>query len=502
MEEYDPRRYAADPALSPGGGFFDLSGPVGPDGLNTRQDVSQIETLLGNSGSFDLGRTDGPTGWYGSRLDEGIRAYQGRRGLAVDGLILPDGETLASLKSDLGQTFAPFSPPSIREVDQHHDDLAQGGPGLIAFAPPPLAFAPRNDLPQTDAEVHAANMRAVEALLNYTHPGDHPLYTAKAIEADGDQGVAEARDLVAKLAERDPSMADKYARGVADRLPEDLQESFLGRPRDEDPPMGVRRADVAERYADAEGAYAGLANEARQTDLDMKQAEEVASSEADQPETAPEAKADEPDQERESSTREGEGDGSERDDGEGDRSGETGDESRYTRMAEGPATTATDAQTGSGAKEEKPAKSGAYVAKEFETFKKENLGKLAPSNDKNERECVALVKKAIPEIGFTKDWKEGAKIKGPGDPPLQPGTAIAIFKDGQYDTHTRLVAYGWKKDDKGRDFLDIFDQWAERDETAERKKRDPQAPSVRSLYFSGKGDKSDLGRYSVIRRGP
>lgn len=47
-------------------------------------------------------------------------------------------------------------------------------------------------------------------------------------------------------------------------------------------------------------------------------------------------------------------------------------------------------------------------------------------------ECVALVKHLNPGIGPAKDWEEGPKIKGPGDPPLERGTALATFKNGRY----------------------------------------------------------------------
>ncbi len=66
---------------------------------------------------------------------------------------------------------------------------------------------------------------------------------------------------------------------------------------------------------------------------------------------------------------------------------------------------------------------------------------------------MALVKHAIPDIGAAKDWKEGEKIKGPDDPPLAPGTAIATFKDGKYqnnDTgnHAAVVIGPGEKDGK------------------------------------------------------
>jgi len=52
-------------------------------------------------------------------------------------------------------------------------------------------------------------------------------------------------------------------------------------------------------------------------------------------------------------------------------------------------------------------------------------------------ECVALVKYALPELGPTKNWKPGDALRGPGDPPLAPGTPIAIFgPDGRFENRS------------------------------------------------------------------
>jgi hypothetical protein len=45
-----------------------------------------------------------------------------------------------------------------------------------------------------------------------------------------------------------------------------------------------------------------------------------------------------------------------------------------------------------------------------------------------DRECVALLQGTNPEIGHTTTWRAGDQVRGPGDPPLKPGTAIATFQ--------------------------------------------------------------------------
>jgi hypothetical protein len=112
---------------------------------------------------------------------------------------------------------------------------------------------------------------------------------------------------------------------------------------------------------------------------------------------------------------------------------------------------------------------------------------------KEQFECVGLVKTAIPEIGATPTWREGEKIRGPGDPPLEPGTAIAIFDGGRY-TSTRgqshagiFIEYGTRD---GKDGMWILDQ--HQDQPARR--------TFLSFDDAGRRPVYRAERYSVIRR--
>jgi len=88
-----------------GGSPHNLDGSVGRNGTNARSDVAKVETLLGQSGHLDLGKTDGPTGYFGSRLEDAVKGYQKDGGLKVDGVLNPQGETMTALgdKSKTGQ---------------------------------------------------------------------------------------------------------------------------------------------------------------------------------------------------------------------------------------------------------------------------------------------------------------------------------------------------------------------------------------------------------------
>ena len=83
-----------------------LAGTVGPRGANRRADVAKVETFLARTGHYDLARTEGPTGYYGSALGRAIERFQAERGLAVDGAVGPDGETVRTLACEIGAADA------------------------------------------------------------------------------------------------------------------------------------------------------------------------------------------------------------------------------------------------------------------------------------------------------------------------------------------------------------------------------------------------------------
>ncbi|MFN3398923.1 MAG: peptidoglycan-binding domain-containing protein [Ferrovibrio sp.] len=113
---------------TPTGNFGDLfrfTGAIGPEAANARDDVIRAQILLGESGDLDLDSLGGPTGWPGGELTRGLKRYQRRKGLTVDGLMLPDGETITALQDDLYDRLARYRTPTTAEVDRFHDRLAR-----------------------------------------------------------------------------------------------------------------------------------------------------------------------------------------------------------------------------------------------------------------------------------------------------------------------------------------------------------------------------------------
>ena len=81
--------------------LFKFTATIGERGANDRTDVGKIEALLYMAGVFDLDGTNGPTGYYGERLKQAVKAFQKARGLRVDGDVGPKGETIRTLAQHL-----------------------------------------------------------------------------------------------------------------------------------------------------------------------------------------------------------------------------------------------------------------------------------------------------------------------------------------------------------------------------------------------------------------
>lgn len=80
---------------------FGLFGSVGRDKQNRRGDVFKLQALLHREGHLDAEATGGPTGYWGNRDDDALRAFQKGNGLTIDGYADPNGETIGKLKDFL-----------------------------------------------------------------------------------------------------------------------------------------------------------------------------------------------------------------------------------------------------------------------------------------------------------------------------------------------------------------------------------------------------------------
>lgn len=85
-----------------GGDLTKLTGSVGVNASNHRDDNAKVQALLARAGHLDLGRTEGPTGWGLFTVDKAITQFQKANDLKPDGRITPNGPTIAKLGQAAG----------------------------------------------------------------------------------------------------------------------------------------------------------------------------------------------------------------------------------------------------------------------------------------------------------------------------------------------------------------------------------------------------------------
>ncbi|MBI3505878.1 MAG: peptidoglycan-binding protein, partial [Proteobacteria bacterium] len=110
-----------DAVTMPAKGWFDLEDWVGPQHPSKRGDVAKLEGILANAGDYSLERTQGPTGYWGLALDDGIRKYQKRNGLKTDGILRPGGPTIEHMRENFGALLDGHEPPTPDDIDAHHE---------------------------------------------------------------------------------------------------------------------------------------------------------------------------------------------------------------------------------------------------------------------------------------------------------------------------------------------------------------------------------------------
>ncbi len=228
-------------------GFFDLDADVGLGYPTRRADNIKVQTILGNAGDLDLAKTDGPTGWGLYTLDDAIRSYQKRNDLKADGWLRPGGPTISKMRDQFGATLGKYPAPSPREVDEHHDRLAQGEKGLLNGTYGELKLAPIPGLSAPDDDMVGSNRSMAEYLQRHRSGlADAPATLASYIRTMGTPGIVQARDFVGQWDQTKPGQGGDAIRAILSALGDapDLQRQFFGGPIANDQPIGIRIEDM------------------------------------------------------------------------------------------------------------------------------------------------------------------------------------------------------------------------------------------------------------------
>ncbi|MBT5810054.1 MAG: hypothetical protein HOI19_06740, partial [Rhodospirillaceae bacterium] len=179
------------------------------DILNTKSALGQLGHLdVNRNGLDDIATRPMPT----RTIINGVKSFQRKQGLKVDGLMKPDGPTARRITSLIGD-------PTVG--DGPDERAAPRKPKSASTAAAPW-FESRH-LKQVSNEAASSNGRMLGGLLNYNVNGDLPNLFASALrtglsEGDGAQPVREFADFLRQLGAKKPDRVPGFEGEVLSKL--------------------------------------------------------------------------------------------------------------------------------------------------------------------------------------------------------------------------------------------------------------------------------------------
>ena len=231
--------------------WFDLADTVGLGRMNGRRDVFKVESILADAGDLDFAGTNGPSGYGHYTLDDGVRRYQKRTGLKVDGWLRPGGPTIAKMREQFGQRFAGFPAPTQEQIERHHLLASQGQDGLLVAKPPRIELRKPKSYPPVAPETHGSNTSWVEFLTrNRKNFDGAPEMLATYIRNFGAQGILQARDFVEQWDAAKPGEGPDVVAAVLRHLDDSVdRRAFVGGDLPQSPPIGTLRPEALQALA-------------------------------------------------------------------------------------------------------------------------------------------------------------------------------------------------------------------------------------------------------------
>jgi hypothetical protein len=197
------------------------------------------------SGDLDLFDIGGPTGYGLYTVEDGVKKYQSRNGLEVDGWMKPGGPTIVKMKEQLGGLLSGYPAPTPEQVDQHHRLRTEGKDGLLNVELPALSLKGNPSLPPVDKSTRGSNESWVNWMTRHQKGlGGAPDMLATYIKNFGIDGVVQARDFVEQWDKAVPGEGATAIRAILSLLSDPAQQrAFLGGDLPKGTPFGVLKPD-------------------------------------------------------------------------------------------------------------------------------------------------------------------------------------------------------------------------------------------------------------------
>jgi len=211
------------------------------DLLNTKNARAQI----GDYQVPDYGITDIPD----MGMIDGLKSFQQKNGLKVDGILKPGGPTERKIGETLANQGNSTVNPLATKVSNPKPKPTKIDPltGLPKVKVPKLKKptnamweqAANQQKPETSPwfkstklqpvsnEAHAENARTMDGMLNYSNNGFLPTLYADVVKNGGDQAIAEYANFLNQLSARKKERVDGFEQEVMNKLPDNQKQVLL-----------------------------------------------------------------------------------------------------------------------------------------------------------------------------------------------------------------------------------------------------------------------------------
>ena len=225
--------------------FFSVGNTISQSSNTQPDDVLKTKSALAQTGDYkvpDFGITDIPD----MGMIDGLKKFQQKNGLKVDGVMKPGGPTEAKI----GETMA-------NQGVTNTDLLAVAKPKPKVSKIDPLTGLPEVKMPKlkkptakmweqvaqqqkpktnpwfqsskikpVENEAHSANTRTMDGLLQYSKNGSLPALYADSLKNGDEKAVHEYANFMQQLSDRKGDRVDEFHQEVVSRLPENMKKVF------------------------------------------------------------------------------------------------------------------------------------------------------------------------------------------------------------------------------------------------------------------------------------
>jgi putative peptidoglycan binding protein len=236
--------------------LFSVGKTISQNANTDPNDVLNTKNALAQTGDYqvpDYGITDIPD----MGMIDGLKKFQQKNGLKVDGVMKPGGPTENKISETLAGQDVSTVDPLASNTSKPKPKPTKIDPltGLPEIKMPKLKkptnamwkqaanqqkqntnpWFKSNKLQPVSDEAHAENTRTMDGMLNYSTNGFLPTLFADAIKSGGDKAISEFANFLNQLSDRKKDRVDDFEQEVIEKLPEQSKQTLWSFQQQEKP---------------------------------------------------------------------------------------------------------------------------------------------------------------------------------------------------------------------------------------------------------------------------